>query len=127
MANSPKAYVDQDLVVASGTVVMPRTAVFSVVPVPVGNTPIKVLVRFTTNPEAAPGVQGNVIGNTVEITITNGDSHAGITLVRPVEIGWIGSFQRKLRMLVSSQLMGQPETALRLFAYTVTADGDADV
>lgn len=127
MANPPKVYVDGNLVVASGTVCVPSRAKVSIIPVPINDQSISVHIDFEINASGVSSIKTLVQGTVFNVTLVNADNHAGVSFREPLPFGWLGNVNRKLRLLASAQLVGEAGTAVRLFTYTITVDGDLNV
>ncbi|HEY1709613.1 MAG TPA: hypothetical protein VGG10_15200 [Rhizomicrobium sp.] len=120
----PRLLVSGNLVLASGTVVLFEDSVLTIIPVPVGTTPITLEITF----ESRPGLEATLNSGASDPKITrliavNFNNPSGVALVEPREIGWIGVERRR----VFINLTVNTVVAAKIVHYTVTVEGPQDV
>jgi hypothetical protein len=125
MGDQSKTLIGGNVVVASGTVVIPDGATAQIIPVNVGLNPLTFQFAFETNGLLPTQVVLTVlVGNLYQVTVRNFDSQIGNALIEPMQAGAIGG--RRLFLNLAVHPIGQQKT-IRLLTYTFTLEGAGNV
>ena len=122
MVDTAKTTVGGNVVVTSGSVVVLDDQWVEIIPRPVAGMPLKVRFSFASDSSGEAKVLSAPLGaNVVQITLTNFDNPAGISVMVPIPVGTIAG-----RVVTVTFVANKIGTARQL-TYTVFADGDDDV
>ena len=125
MADTSKITISGNVVIASGTVVVPPGSSLTITPLPAGSSPLTFQIGFETNASLPSQITSELIGNNlIKLTVRNFDSPSGTALIQPMRVGTIAN--RPLFINIATHRIGV-ENWVRTFSYTFTLEGASDV
>jgi hypothetical protein len=127
-----KVLIGGNLVVASGSIIIPHGLEASITPIPIGAAPLTFRFAFTGD-GGAPSyriepISGGILNpltNAFRVSLINFDNSLGQAVTAPIAVGTIAN--RQLSLIFAAYLIGQPHAAVRILHYTFTLAGEQDV
>jgi hypothetical protein len=120
-----KIVIGGNIVIASGSLVVPDDTVLTIAPINVGISPLVFEFGFETNALLPVQVTAiNLPNNRVRLAIRNFDQQGGASLIEPLACGSIAN--RQLSVYLAIHTIG-PQKVVRVVTYTFMLAGDANV
>lgn len=129
MAGAPRIIINNNVVVATGSVTAPASHPIEITPIPnPGIVPISVRLVFVSDAtvQAANVNAGHVQNNVIDVTLTNFDQSLGASMIEPIVIGTLAG-TRRIFLYLAVHTIGQPPIYSRTVSYTFTVEGPGDV